>query len=208
MLQGQMSFGARLRVLRAGRGMSQVELARRIGRHPTTIGPYGRDEYMPSRDIVERLAGVLDSTPEYLLFGRSAQRSTIWLEGRLGPAGTLTSDTPGQSGPLRLRDDQLAAFRLDDAAMAPVYLPGSILVALATASEQPEALCGEPAVVELADGRVLLRRLMPSADPALFDLAATHGPTLRGIVVLRARRVIGVLHPDAFAPDDTVRASS
>ncbi len=52
--------------------MSQVELARRVGRHQTTIGPYERDEYTPSRDIVERLASVLDTTPEYLLFGRDA----------------------------------------------------------------------------------------------------------------------------------------
>ncbi len=72
--------------------------------------------------------------------------------------------------------------------------------------EQPEALFGEAAIVELADGRVLFRRLMPAADPALFDLAATDGPTLRGVAVLRARRVLGVLHPEAFAPRDTGRA--
>ncbi len=206
MSQGQISFGARLRALRMANGMSQVELARRVGRHQTTIGPYERDEYTPSRDIVERLASVLDTTPEYLLFGRDAQRSTIWLEGRLGPAGILSSDGPDQSGPMRLKDDQLTAFRLDNSAMAPAYRQGSILVAFAAANEQPEALCGEAAVVELADGRVLFRRLMPSSDPSLFDLAATEGPTLRGIAVLRARRVLGVLHPEAFAPRDTGRA--
>ncbi len=205
MAQGRLSFGTRLRALRLARGLSQVELARRVGRHQTTIGPYERDEYMPSRDIVERLAGVLEATPEYLLFGRSGQRSSIWLEGRLGPGGTLTSDPAAQGGPLHVRDDQLAAFRLDDPAMAPAYPPGRLLIAQAAALEPPEALFGEAAIVDLADGRVLFRRLMPAADPGLFDLAATNGPTLRGIAVQRARRVLGVLHPDAFAPIDIGR---
>ena len=51
--------------------MSQVELARRIGRHQTAIGPYERDEYEPPRDVVEKLALVLETSPEYLYFGRS-----------------------------------------------------------------------------------------------------------------------------------------
>ena len=46
------SFGARLRSLRLAKELSQVELARLIGRHQTVIGPYERDEYEPPRDIV------------------------------------------------------------------------------------------------------------------------------------------------------------
>ena len=50
------TFGRRLRSLRQTLGISQVELARRIGRHQTVIGPYERDEYEPSREVVEKLA--------------------------------------------------------------------------------------------------------------------------------------------------------
>ena len=62
---GAGGFGTRLRELRLSREMSQIELARRIGRHQTAIGPYERGEYAPPRDIVERLAvscrgGVVD----------------------------------------------------------------------------------------------------------------------------------------------------
>ncbi|MCB1834358.1 MAG: helix-turn-helix transcriptional regulator, partial [Geminicoccaceae bacterium] len=60
------SFGNRLRTLRLAMDMSQAELARLIGRHQTAIGPYERDEYMPARDIVAKLADILGTTPEYL----------------------------------------------------------------------------------------------------------------------------------------------
>ena len=68
------TFGRRLRALRLTLDMSQVELARRIGRHQTAIGPYERDEYEPPRDVVEKLAHVLETSPEYLYFGRSPQQ--------------------------------------------------------------------------------------------------------------------------------------
>ena len=83
------SFGARLRSLRMAKGLSQVDLARLIGRHQTVIGPYERDEYEPPRDIVQKLAHVLDTSPEYLYFGRSPARSTIPMGGRFGIMGVL-----------------------------------------------------------------------------------------------------------------------
>ena len=78
------TFGGRLRALRVARDMSQVELARSIGRHQTAIGPYERDEYMPARDVVEKLASILETSPEYLLFGRSPHRAQLPVIGRMG----------------------------------------------------------------------------------------------------------------------------
>ena len=67
-MQSSSTFGRRLRALRMTVGMSQVELARRVGRHQTAIGPYERDEYEPPRDVVEKLALVLETSPEYPVF--------------------------------------------------------------------------------------------------------------------------------------------
>ena len=75
--------------------MSQVELARRVGRHQTAIGPYERDEYEPPRDVVEKLALVLETSPEYLYFGRSPQQATLPVLGRLGRAGMLEPQPEG-----------------------------------------------------------------------------------------------------------------
>ena len=81
------TFGRRLRALRMAQDMSQVELARRIGRHQTAIGPYERDEYEPPRDVVEKLALVLETSPEYLYFGRSPPQIALPVVGRIGRAG-------------------------------------------------------------------------------------------------------------------------
>ena len=94
--RGRASFGGRMRALRMAKGLSQVDLARLIGRHQTVIGPYERDEYAPPREIVERLAGALDTSPEYLFFGRSPRRSTIEVVGDIGPLG---SSRPSPSQP-------------------------------------------------------------------------------------------------------------
>lgn len=189
------SFGRRLRALRLAKGLRQAELARLVGRHQTAIGPYERDEYAPSPDIVERLARALDTSPEYLLFGRHPRRSAIPLVGRIGPGGLAE---PAELGTLALKDDQLLGWRVEDETMLPAYRPGQVALVLAAAEVRLEALLGSEALVELADGRRLLRRLLPGARPELFDLAAWNAPTLVGASLASARRVVGAVADEAF----------
>ena len=132
-VQSASTFGRRLRALRLAQEMSQVELAGRIGRHQTAIGPYERDEYEPPRDVVEKLAAVLDTSPEYLYFGRSPQRATLHVAGRLGAAGMLEPQADGSLEMLSLRDQQLRGYRVQDDTMAPVFRPGQIALVLAGA---------------------------------------------------------------------------
>lgn len=190
------SFGRRLRALRLAKGLRQAELARLVGRHQTAIGPYERDEYAPPPDIVERLARALDTSPEYLLFGRHPRRSAVPLVGRIGPGGLAE---PAELGTLALKDDQLLGWRVDDETMLPAYRPGQVALVLAAAEPRLEALLGRDALVELADGRRLLRRLLPGARPELFDLAAWNAPTLLGASLASARRVVGAVAGEAFA---------
>lgn len=197
------TFGRRLRALRSARGLSQVELAQLVGRHQTTIGPYERDEYTPSRDIIERLAQVLDTSPEYLFFGRHPSRTTIPLLGRLAAAGSIEPINPIGATALLLRDERLAAFRLDDDAMVPAYRIGQIVLVEATATRDVASLLGRDVVAELRDGRALLRRLRPGRRSGLFDLAALAAPTLPGMVVDTARLVLGALDETALAPPGT-----
>ena len=199
MSSGELStFGARLRWLRRAKGMTQVELARQVGRHQTVIGPYERDEYMPAREIVERLARVLETSPEYLLFGRDADRPRVPVLGRIAEGGLVRSEPPAGRESLRLRHELLLAYHVDGDAMMPVYPPGTVLLVARGEAGSPEALLGRDALVELEDGRVLLRRLLPSARPDRFDLGAYNGPTLREARVARARAVLGQLRPEAF----------
>lgn len=192
------SFGARLRSLRLAKGLSQVDLARLIGRHQTVIGPYERDEYEPPREIVQKLARVLDTSPEYLYFGRSPGRSTVAVAGRIGAMGMMELPLGEGEAPLTLRDEQILAFRVADDSMAPVLRPGQMAL-VGTLETAPADLLGRDALVELVDGRSLLRRLSPGAEPGRFDLAAYNAPTLVGVAVNAARPLLGVLWPEAWA---------
>lgn len=190
------SFGRRLRALRVAKGLRQAELARLVGRHQTAIGPYERDEYAPPPDIVERLARALDTSPEYLLFGRHPRRSAIPLVGRIGPGGLAE---PAELGTVALKDDQLLGWRVADETMLPAYRPGQVVFVLAAAEARLEELLGRDVLAELADGRRLLRRLLPGARPELFDLAAWNAPTLVGASLASARRVVGAVAGEAFS---------
>lgn len=195
-MNARSTFGRRLRALRLVRGISQVELARRIGRHQTVIGPYERDEYEPSREVVEKLAVALETSPEYLYFGRSPQQTGIAVAGRVGGAGLLEPESG--TGMIGLRDSQIAGYRLLDDSMAPVFRPGQLLLALAAAAA-PASLLGRDVLAELDDGRLLLRRLMPGSDAARFDLAAYNAPALLSVAVRGARLVVGALSPEAWS---------
>jgi putative transcriptional regulator len=190
------SFGNRLRGLRLAKGLSQVDLARMIGRHQTVIGPYERDEYEPPREIVERLAGLLETTPEYLYFGRSPRRSAIPMAGHLGALGLLEASLDETDTILTLKDEQLRAYRVADDSMAPAYRQGQIVL-VAAFDMAPAQQIGRDSLVELADGRSLLRRLLPAASADLFDLGAYNAPTLAAVAVQAARPVLGALWPEA-----------
>jgi transcriptional regulator with XRE-family HTH domain len=184
-----------LRALRQTRGISQVELARMIGRHQTVIGPYERDEYEPSREVVEKLAIALESSPEYLYFGRSPQQTAITVVGRIGGAGLLDADSAG--GMVSLRETQFVGYRLDDDSMTPVYRPGQLILVFAAAGAEPARLLGRDVLAELEDGRLLFRRLMPGTEPRRFDLAGYNAPPLLSVAVRSARLVAGALAPEA-----------
>ncbi len=186
------SFGARLRALRRARGLTQAELARRIGRHQTVIGPYERDEYVPPPEIVVRLAEALGSSPEYLLFGREPGRPRLLLAGRVGAAGQVVTDEP-RDRPARL--EAVAALQLAET-LAPGWPAGWYVLVAQAALPADQLEVGRWAVVELADGRLLLRRLLPAADSARFDLAAPDGVLLAGAAVVRGRAVLGLVAPE------------
>ena len=62
-----MSFGERIAVIRKKKGLSQDELAKKVGTISVTIGRYERDEIKPSVDVAAKIAGALDTSLDYLV---------------------------------------------------------------------------------------------------------------------------------------------
>lgn len=61
------TFGERLARLRKDAGITQTELARRIGGSQSAISQIEKGERKPSYDTIQQLAGALGVTPAYLL---------------------------------------------------------------------------------------------------------------------------------------------
>ena len=198
-----LTFGDRLRSLRLAKDMSQAELARRIGRHQTAVGPYERDEYMPGRDVVEKIAGVLETSPEYLIFGRSPHRTELAVIGRVG-AGTLIDErrTGLDKTMLSLSGERMVLLEITDGSMAPRFPIGHILLAAAATDDEVETHMGEPVLALLEDNRSMLRILLPGRERGKYDLAALDSPTLPSMAVRSVRKVLGALDPQAFVSSD------
>lgn len=61
-----MDFGSIVVELRKEKGISQTDLAARLGIHKNVLGRYERNEVLPSIDIARRIADILDVSLDYL----------------------------------------------------------------------------------------------------------------------------------------------
>ena len=193
---GESGFGSRLRLMRLAREYSQAELARRVGRHQTAIGPYERGEYMPARDIVDKLAQVLGTSPEYLLFGRSPHRSHIDVAGKTAAGGLISIET-GEL-PITIDDSQLVAYAIGDRSMAPAFEAGDYALVRRGDIGDISSLFGSVALVELEDGRQLLRMLLPASHNDCADLVSFNAPKWSNIRLKRVQSVVGTLRQGAL----------
>jgi transcriptional regulator with XRE-family HTH domain len=82
------TFGHRLRDVREARGVSQVELGRRVGMKQTIISRYETQDVVPSLDKVLQFAAALEVPCDELFAGISAEYDAFVQKSRL----TLTAD--------------------------------------------------------------------------------------------------------------------
>lgn len=63
------SIGDRIRRLRIENNLTQLELANKVNITPKSISFYELDQRTPGKDILEKLADTLSTTPEYIMYG-------------------------------------------------------------------------------------------------------------------------------------------
>lgn len=61
------NFGDKLKALRTNAGMTQTELAKRLGISKSVVSYYELQERTPSPDVLIRLAGIFRVTTDHLL---------------------------------------------------------------------------------------------------------------------------------------------
>lgn len=69
-----MDFGQRLKALRTQAGMTQLQLAQRIGVTKSVVSYYELQERTPSPEVLRKLAGIFKVSTDYLL-GLDARES-------------------------------------------------------------------------------------------------------------------------------------
>lgn len=62
-----MDFGQRLKALRTQAGMTQLQLAQRIGVTKSVVSYYELQERTPSPEVLRKLAGIFKVSTDYLL---------------------------------------------------------------------------------------------------------------------------------------------
>lgn len=61
-----MDFGNKVTEIRKEQGISQTELAAKLGIHKNVLGRYERSEVLPSIEIAKKIADILDVSLDYL----------------------------------------------------------------------------------------------------------------------------------------------
>ena len=75
-----MSFATRLIEVRKKRGLSQDELAKRLGTKAPVVGRYERDETKPSVEVAANIARELDVSLDYLTGNSNTQLDSSIIE--------------------------------------------------------------------------------------------------------------------------------
>lgn len=194
------SFGQRVRQQRKKLEMSQRELGLRVGRSHAAVSQWERDEDKPDAELMPRVAAVLETTPEALLFGvatPSEAAGGVRVTGSIRAGGSVMARSmlapetvpwlPGMS------QRPTVAMHVEDTLNVPVYRPGDVIYVADHAGLPPYEALDEDVIVELEDGRKLLRHILPGPTLETFNLQAWGGQPLVSVRVRVVWPVLAVL---------------
>lgn len=68
-----MGIGSNIKKIRTDRGITQRSLAEKLGITPAAVGNYEHDVSFPKEDVLMKMFGALDCTPNELLVGLTAE---------------------------------------------------------------------------------------------------------------------------------------
>lgn len=69
------NFGTNLKQFRLDKGFSQEAFAAQIGVHVTNLSKYERSKSIPSLEIAEKMAAILDISLDELVYGKQEQKA-------------------------------------------------------------------------------------------------------------------------------------
>lgn len=188
------ALGARLAKLRKTKAVTQLDLASALDVSRETIARWELGIRSPKNEMVAALASFFQVPESWLRYGGAGGPKTIQVMGYVGAgAGVL----PFEDGPF----DQIEApFGAPPNTIALIVRGDSMMPELGDGDyvlykgepQSPEDLIGKRCIIQLEDGRILVKRLRRGRDFGRFDLDSTNAATLENQIVVWCAKVEAV----------------
>lgn len=204
------SIGKRIKAAREALGLSQYDLAQRLGVNQSTVALWEKDRTTPRHDKVDQLSRILILTREFILFGSSpageSSNASVPVIGYVGASDIIH--------PFPLKEPQMMPAppaipgRVDAPTHAvivlgndlwPVYRDGDILFFSMARPLPPEEVSGQECIVEQESGEKVMKRVVYlDGEPGTVLLSSFQGPEMAALSVKRCMPVMWTLRAATF----------
>ena len=112
------TFGERLRLLRNGKGLSQLDFAKQISLSKSSVNMYERNEREPNLETLERIADYFNVDLDYLLGKSEFPNRYAWLASVSDAEDDASSEPTANIIRIAARDGSFQERRLSDQQLA------------------------------------------------------------------------------------------
>lgn len=182
-----MTWASRLQHAFEETGWTAAELGRRAGVSYDSLIKYldGKVK-QPRGDTLDKLADALGMDRLYLKEGIDASAATrqVRLMGYIGAGQTIDANELGEDetidAPADAREGTVAAQVRGDS-MLPIFRDGWVLYW--SRKLPPSEMMNETAIVQLADGRIMVKQIRMGSAPGLWTLASANASDITDVVI-------------------------
>lgn len=208
-----MQASIRIKALRENAGLSQAQLARKMGISQSTVGMWESGKSMPKNAALEKLASIFDATTDYIL-GRTNIKKELAAPGapvRIPVLGSIPAGIPIEAiediidweeipADWTRGNKQYFALQVKGVSMYPEYRDGDVIVL----KRQETAENGQDCAVSIngdeatfkrfrrTESGIMLQAINPDFEPLLYTEQQVAELPVRILgVVVELRRKIG-----------------
>lgn len=183
--------GERLRSLRKREKLSQEVTAEEIGVSRVMLTKYETGAHPIPDHVIERFAQRFGVTPAWIRYGDTASRMAPVI-GWVGAGAVIDAVEHAPQGYVEVPGSWVDAYgvRVVSDSMLPDLEEGDTLVFRGDPRFDEGEVLGRLSVVELDDGRGLVKRVRRGSEPGRYTLESTNARPIENVRIASARRVL------------------
>lgn len=195
------TLASKIRAVRAARGLNQTELAELLGTTQSTVTRWEKGS-MPQGEMLQRLADFAGTTVERLLDVEElgAKSDDIPVVGFVGAgAAVFPYDDHAHGNGLDyitrppFIEGRAVAVEVRGDSLLPIAENGWRLIYTGEQTVIEDEVLNRICVVQLEDGRILVKRLVRGSMPQRYHLVSTNAPMIEDAKIVWAARVKAII---------------